>query len=67
MPPDRSKFDDYYRYDLQTAMRQETRLFTRRLLDENLSIANFLDSDFTFVNKPLARHYGIEPAAGQRL
>jgi cytochrome c553 len=64
MPPDRAKFDDYYRFGLDSAMRQETRLFTRHLLDENLSIANFLDSDFTFVNKPLARHYGVTPPAG---
>ena len=56
-PPDRSKFRDFYHYDLDSAMRQETRLFTRHLLTNNLSIANFLDSDFTFVNKPLARLY----------
>ncbi len=61
MPPDRAKFDDYYRFDLQTAMREETRRFTRRLIDENLSVVNFLDSDFTYVNKPLARLYGINP------
>ena len=64
MPPDRGKFEDYYRYDLQASMRQETRLFTRHLLDNNLSIANFLDSDFTFVDEPLARHYGLEPPRG---
>jgi hypothetical protein len=34
------------------------------LLDNNLSIANFLDSDFTFVNKPLAKHYGMKPPEG---
>jgi Protein of unknown function (DUF1592)/Protein of unknown function (DUF1588)/Protein of unknown function (DUF1585)/Protein of unknown function (DUF1587)/Protein of unknown function (DUF1595)/Planctomycete cytochrome C len=65
-PPDRSKFSDYYRFDLQSAMRQETHLFTRRLLDDNLSVVNFLDSDFTYVNKPLARMYGLEPPAGAR-
>jgi hypothetical protein len=64
MPPDRAKFESYYRFDLGQAMRRETQLFTRHLLDENLNIANFLDSDFTFVNKPLARHYGIAPPAG---
>jgi hypothetical protein len=64
MPPDRSKFNDYYRYDLQTAMREETRLFTRHLLQKNLGVENFLAADFTFVNKPLARHYGIAPPAG---
>jgi hypothetical protein len=63
-PPDRSKFTDFYHYDLDNAMRQETRLFTRHLLDNNLSVVNFLDSDFTFVNKSLARLYGCEPPMG---
>ena len=48
-------------------MREETRLFTRHLLDDNLSIANFLDSDFTFVDEPLARLYGDRAAARQRI
>ncbi|PHS17436.1 MAG: hypothetical protein COA78_03050 [Blastopirellula sp.] len=63
-PPDRGQFRSFYQYDLGTAMREETRLFTRHLLQENLSIANFLDSDFTFVNKPLAKHYGIPAPKG---
>ncbi len=63
MPPDRAKFDAYYHYDLGSAMRQETRLFTRHLLDANLSIANFLDSEFTFVNQRLARLYGLPTTA----
>jgi hypothetical protein len=63
-PPDRTSFRTYYHYDLDSAMRRETQLFTRHLLDENLSIDNFLDSDFTFINKPLARHYGIDPPRG---
>ena len=62
-PPDRGDFRDFYHYDLDTAMRKETFLFARHLIDQNLSIAGFLHSDFTFVNKPLARHYGIQPPA----
>jgi hypothetical protein len=63
-PPDRAKFRSFYHYDLDTAMRRETQLFTRCLIDENLSIVNFLDADFTFVNKRLANHYGLEPPEG---
>lgn len=59
-PPDRTAFRSFYHYDLDSAMRQETRLFVRELLDKNLSIDNFLDSDFTFLNKRLAEHYGID-------
>ncbi len=64
MPPDRSDFVEFYRHDLDSAMRRETHLFTRYLIDENLDIANFLDSDFTFVNKNLAKLYGITPPGG---
>lgn len=58
-PPDRQDFKEYYHYDLGEAMRRETSLFTRCLIDENLNINQFIDSDFTFVNKPLARMYGM--------
>ena len=64
MPPDRGDFRAFYHYDLAPAMRRETHLFTRDLLTENANIANFLNSDFTFVNKPLARLYGIDPPDG---
>lgn len=64
-PPDRSTFPDYYQYDLDTAMREETRLFTRHLVDQNMSIDNFLDSDFTFVNRALARHYALDEPSGR--
>ena len=63
-PPDRNQFQAFYHYDLDSAMRRETFLFTRYLIDENLSITNFVDSDFTFVNKPLARLYGLTPPTG---
>lgn len=63
-PPDRGDFSAYYHYDLGTAMRQETQLFTRAILDENLPVRNFLDADFTFVNRPLARHYGLPLPSG---
>jgi hypothetical protein len=64
-PPDRGEFNAFYHYDLDTAMRRETHLFTRHLVDENLSLVNFLDSDFTFVNKPLAKLYGMDPPEEQ--
>ncbi len=63
-PPDRDKFTDYYRHDLAAAMREETDLFFRHLVDENLSLENFIDSNFSFVNRPLANLYGIDAPAG---
>ncbi|MBL6764831.1 MAG: DUF1592 domain-containing protein [Verrucomicrobiae bacterium] len=64
MPPDRQSFGIYYDKDLRPLMLKETRLFTRHLMEENLSLLNFLDSDFTIVNKTLARFYGLPPMAG---
>jgi hypothetical protein len=64
MPPDRDHFLHYYADDLQNAMRRETQLFTRHLLDHNESIVRFLDADCTFVNRPLAKLYGMDDAVG---
>jgi len=49
---------------LQEAMLGETRHFFRHLLDEDLSVMNFIDSRFTFLNQRLADHYGIEGVTG---
>ncbi len=50
---------------LQDAMLKETRLFFTELLVKDLSVANLVDSEFTFLNERLARHYGIEGIEGQ--
>ena len=62
MAPDRGTFARYYAQDLQSAMKRETQLFTRDLLDRNASIVRFLDADYTFANRPLARLYGLPNA-----
>lgn len=53
--------------ELLEAMRQETTLFTQAILRENRSVLEFLDGRFTFVNGPLARHYGIPGVNGERM
>ena len=58
-PPDRGAFRDYYQYHLREAMRRETHLFTRMLLEQNGQVFDFLDSDYAIVNKRLAALYGI--------
>jgi len=50
--------------DLRVAMRTEPEQVFRHVLRENLELATFLDSDFTFLNERLARHYGIEDVIG---
>ncbi|MCB1236951.1 MAG: DUF1592 domain-containing protein [Verrucomicrobiae bacterium] len=60
MPPDRDAFEAYYAGELQDAMKTETRMFMRHLLDTDGGVADFLDADYTFVNRPLARLYGLD-------
>ncbi len=62
MAPDRGDFLRYYAQSLQPAMKRETQLFTRDLIDRNDSVVRFLDSNYSFVNRPLARLYGMEDA-----
>lgn len=64
MPPDRRAFAVYYEKDLRPLMLKETRLFARHLVEDNLSLMRFVDSDFTFANKTLAQFYGLEPMSG---
>ena len=45
----------------------ETREYLQHLIHENLSARNLIDSDFTFLNQRLARHYGIKGVTGQKM
>lgn len=56
----------YPEYDdaLKAAMLDETRLFFSEVLTKNLSVTDFLDSDWTMLNNRLARHYGIAGVEG---
>lgn len=59
MPPDRREFEEYYSKDFQNAFKTETRMFMRDLIDRDASLVNFLDSDYSFLNQPLATHYEL--------
>ena len=52
---------------LKISMVAETEAFFQELLDKNLSIMNFIDSDFVMLNGRLAAHYGIEGVQGQAI
>lgn len=67
MPPDRDQFGAYYFDNLQDAMKTETRMLMRHLLDENKSLHDFIEARYSFLNRQLARLYGMPdaiPAAG---
>ena len=59
MPPDPEKNRAYYADNLEEAMREETRRYFQYVLSNNRSILDFVDSDYTFLNSALARHYKI--------
>ncbi len=40
-------------------MRRETALFVEAVIREDRSVLDFIDAPFTYLNGPLARHYGI--------
>ena len=44
---------------LRAAMLKETELYFQEIVQGNRSILELIDSDYTFVNERLARHYGI--------
>lgn len=68
--PDPKQFPTF-NDQLKTAMLKETELFFQAIIHEDRSINDLIDADFTFLNRPLAQHYGLEsllppPAEGQR-
>lgn len=54
------EFDD----TLKWSMVRETQLFFEELLTNDLSVRNFVDSDFAILNDRLARHYQIPGVTG---
>ncbi|MBT4692502.1 MAG: DUF1592 domain-containing protein [Planctomycetaceae bacterium] len=50
--------------DLRSAMYEETVLFFEDLLKYNGSVLDIITADYTFLNEPLAKHYGISGVVG---
>src|SRR5579885_941782 len=63
--PDLEAFPDFDD-NLRQAMREETRLFFRSIVNEDRSVMDLLNADYTFVNDRLARHYGIPNIYGSQ-
>lgn len=64
--PDPKLYPEYDKL-LEWSMAAETRRFFEEILHENLSIRNFLDSDFAMLNDRLAEHYGVPGVNGVEL
>ncbi len=61
--PDAARFPEFDD-ELREAMLRESELFLESVVRNDRSILEFLDSDYTFVNERLARHYGINGVSG---
>jgi hypothetical protein len=53
--------------DVRRAMRLETESVFEYILREDRNLLELLDSDYTFLNEPLAQHYGITNVIGQKM
>ncbi|MCC6796944.1 MAG: DUF1592 domain-containing protein [Candidatus Hydrogenedentes bacterium] len=49
---------------LRNAMTQETMLFFESIVQNDRSILDFIDADYTYLNEALAKHYGIDGVTG---
>ncbi len=63
MDTDVRKYSDYTRF-VKEDMAQETYEFVNYVLKNNMSIMNFIDSDFAMLNQNLAEFYEIEGVQG---
>lgn len=61
--PDKALYPEFEEL-LQWSAVRETHLFFEELLKHDLSVKNFVDSDFAMLNARLARHYGIPDVQG---
>jgi hypothetical protein len=61
--PDKQLYPEYDGLLLDSMLR-ETRGFITHLIEENLSLANIIHSDFAMLNHRLANHYGIPGVSG---
>ena len=53
--------------NLRQSFQRETEQLFRTIMQEDRSIVDLLDADFTFVDERLARHYGIPNIHGSRM
>ncbi len=62
--PDNRIYKEYHDQKIEKWSVKETYAFFDHMLRQNLSIMNFLDSDFAMLNEPMAKFYGIAGVSG---
>ena len=61
---ERSGQEVLFRPTIRDYMHDETVGFIAELIKRNASVSNIVDSDFAFLNQPLAAHYGVPGVQG---
>lgn len=56
--PDKRLFPTFNN-SLRASLLKETELFVNSVFRENRSVLDLIDANYTFLNEPLAKHYGI--------
>ncbi len=62
--PDPVKFESFANLQLGKSMREETRVFFGHILRGNRDVSDFLSANYSFVDRSLAKHYGL-PLTGR--
>lgn len=53
--------------ELRRAMHRETEMFFEYVVRQDRSVLDFIDSDYTFLNARLAKHYGVAGVEGREM
>lgn len=61
--PDQDQFKDF-NDQLRQSMASETKMFFMNVVRQDRPILDFIVGDYTFLNEPLAKHYGITGVSG---
>ena len=61
--PDMTQFPSFTE-NLKAAMVTETEMYFDSIVKNDSKVTDFLDSDYTFVNETLAKHYGLKDVSG---
>ena len=62
-----SKLFPSFNEPLRLAMLEETRMFLGEIMREDRCLPEMLNADFTYLNEPLSRHYGIADTLGNKV
>jgi mono/diheme cytochrome c family protein len=64
--PDVARFPTFNE-GLRKSMQQETELYFDRIVRDDRPVMELVKSDYTFLNEPLAKHYGIPDVTGDAM